>query len=68
MSDKYAAAAAALVLRDHLETIDAEGAALAAVYNGLNPAEVERTAEALDELIANITSALNTRVGAMIMA
>ena len=68
MSDNYAAAAAALVLRDHLETIDAEGAALNAIYHGLNPAEVERTAEALDELIANITTALNAHVGAMITA
>lgn len=68
MSDNYAAAAAALVLRDHLETIDAEDAALKAVYHGLNPAEVERTAEALDDLIANITTALNAHVGAMITA
>ena len=68
MSNNYAAAAAALVLRDHLETIDAEGAALAAIYHGLNPAEVERTAEALDELIASVTAALNAHVGAMITA
>lgn len=68
MSNNYAAAAAALVLRDHLETIDAEDAALKAVYHGLNPAEVERTAEALDELIASVTAALNAHVGAMITA
>ena len=68
MSDNYAAAAAALVLRDHLETIDAEHLTLAAIYHGLNPAEVERTAEALDDLIASVTAALNAHVGAMITA